>query len=675
MHRLGRDSSGKYQELSGDARQLKNVIQDLEDIVREEHLPRDKLDEILAQGQEVKKLLIEMQDLLKKYERLNAQSKLTFDRLRWDNKAAESIRHRLNAMVNVLNSMYLAILASGQFRLQKAMDRLVRDIQSGRKDIASVSSISVDETLNTAAWRSIINDLHMLGISDDVVKEHNALIIERIASVVNEQAQIDQAHEQASEQQTSLNQHTPQGSSENQHTGLELVPFGEANVNPEPPSGEASSRASIATPRDSILDVSANELAGGTLLTKFDYLVLLWDKYPNDEITLSITDILKSEKLLLKQRSRILLILLRGINESLLGHPENAIDDFRDIFIPAASRLGLMPDIEDLSDRYILISAALWYSNTSLQLGFVSDSVLVPVWAFSAAENGAHISHTMSVQRMFRDMREVSEVENLENMSGEENGLDIHRNGMSPQLSQVFEQWAKQDFESFGKKLKQYDEKRLEFFNSRPLTWDQKISRELLMDAHHIHFQSWAWRYDRFFWSKGTMYDLVDALPPDRNESFPGLEELSTVGWWKFRYLDFTTTKELGRVLKQAEVRSRQCALKVHVKGAYVIFKFLDEHLVGPKRSSTEDSYPTLSSPCTIHAKLVRQTLPLLSSRAWGIEFIEGQDKQFKLVHACRQPQKWMVSELEEFEDNLKKRAIEQFRTAVETLEKGGADE
>ena len=64
--------------MSGDARQLANVLQDLEDIVKEGHVPRNRVDEVLAQGQQVKILLLEMQGVLDKYNGLNAQSRLAF---------------------------------------------------------------------------------------------------------------------------------------------------------------------------------------------------------------------------------------------------------------------------------------------------------------------------------------------------------------------------------------------------------------------------------------------------------------------------------------------------------------------------------------------------------------------------------------------------------------------
>lgn len=130
---IGRDSPGQYRELSSDTRQLANILQGLEDVVRNGRLQPEKLDELLEQGQEVRNLLLEMEQMLHKYAGLSVKSKVAIDRWAWDNEAAESLRKRLNAKVNILNSVYLTIIASGQFKLQQAMDQIVQDLKSGQR--------------------------------------------------------------------------------------------------------------------------------------------------------------------------------------------------------------------------------------------------------------------------------------------------------------------------------------------------------------------------------------------------------------------------------------------------------------------------------------------------------------------------------------------------------------
>ena len=163
------------------------------DIAKDKHLRPLKLAEILQQGQEIKDLLLEMETELRRYNGLAAQSRVTFDRLKWDNATAEAFRHRLDTKINVLNNMYLTIIMSAQFKLQQAMDGLVRGVQSGRTDVDSISSLTVEDNTEAseAAWKLIRRDLGLQGISSDVVEKNRDMIVDRIAETVSELAGVN----------------------------------------------------------------------------------------------------------------------------------------------------------------------------------------------------------------------------------------------------------------------------------------------------------------------------------------------------------------------------------------------------------------------------------------------------------------------------------------------------
>ena len=177
------------------------------------------------------------------------------------------------------------------------MDKVVRDFQSGRKDVTSVSSITTDKNQDTAAWKTIISDLQMLGIDDDVVRNHDALVIERVKGVLSEQAQPDKTHHHEHEvkPQDASEQELNKASLEDQKASLDPVTPAIASPEPDADSWQLLGSAGLDHVVDSVLNVSEIELAGGTLLTKIDQLVLLWDHYPTDEISASVTDMLKTE--------------------------------------------------------------------------------------------------------------------------------------------------------------------------------------------------------------------------------------------------------------------------------------------------------------------------------------------------------------------------------------------
>ena len=187
-HILGRDCSGQYCELAGEARQLANVITDLEDIVKERQLSPSKTKELLDRGQGCKEVLGDLQTMLTKYESLSNKSKKIVDRLGWDYEGGRDLRDRLTANVVMLNQFYQSLISSSVFRLESAMEKLLKEFQRGSRDADSVSILTGDDASGAkdSAWDLVIQDLEDLGITSDIVNQHRAFVVQWFTRAVRE---------------------------------------------------------------------------------------------------------------------------------------------------------------------------------------------------------------------------------------------------------------------------------------------------------------------------------------------------------------------------------------------------------------------------------------------------------------------------------------------------------
>ena len=187
-HILGRDCSGQYCELAGEARQLANVITDLEDIVKERQLSPTKTKELLDRGQGCKEVLVDLQTMLTKYESLSTKSKKIVDRLGWDYEDGRDLRDRLTTNVVMLSQFYQSLISSSVFRLESAMGKLLKEFQRGSRDADSVSILTSDHASGAedGAWASIIQDLEDLGITSKIVNQHRAFVVQWFTRAISE---------------------------------------------------------------------------------------------------------------------------------------------------------------------------------------------------------------------------------------------------------------------------------------------------------------------------------------------------------------------------------------------------------------------------------------------------------------------------------------------------------
>ncbi|KAL9115404.1 MAG: hypothetical protein Q9227_000725 [Pyrenula ochraceoflavens] len=181
--------SGQYHELSSDAGQLALTLSSLEELVKKGRLDDSQQSQLLQNGQACKHVLLDIQTMLGKYESLSSKSKRIHDMLGWDYEGARELRNRLTANVVMLSAFYDSLTMSTVYRLEDAMNRLLREIERGQKSADSISVLTTDASqaiTEPQAWQQVIKDLEDLGISDVDANNHRAFIVEWFKKALDE---------------------------------------------------------------------------------------------------------------------------------------------------------------------------------------------------------------------------------------------------------------------------------------------------------------------------------------------------------------------------------------------------------------------------------------------------------------------------------------------------------
>ena len=399
----GRDSPGQYRALSAETKQLASILQDVEDMVRGKRLSPEKSEELLRHGQDIKELLLELEGYLRKYESLGVQSRATFDRLKWDEHVAESLRARISTRVTMMNNFYLGVVASGQYKIQQAMDEIVRDLRSGRRGVNSVSSITTQSSCreDDPAWQSIVADLEVQGISREIVKEYDDLVVQRIIEVVQEH--------------TKARLEEPEVLSDN----LNLLTISAADDLSKQDSGIGNPSDPVRIPGLNVNLLTQQELHTNARLIADD-----WNSNSFDSAVETIGYLLDRPAAPECQNSQILLRLMRAIHLSRTGVHNEAFRDLSSIFTTAVDRYTLRPQIRDLDECALFVSAAAWLGCNGLYRTRPGDALVAWGWALIAVSEHAQKDPQISLAIQDRLIRHFSYLKVFLEDSGREEDHD-----------------------------------------------------------------------------------------------------------------------------------------------------------------------------------------------------------------------------------------------------------
>lgn len=192
----GHDCTGEYKSLTSDARQLTNLLEDIQDKFNK--IPKTKLSQFQDAYESCIDVLQELDNVLEHYNSLDTKTKRVWDRIKWDPEKFKTLRSRLVASVSMLNVFYTSMLHDSQVLILEALGRLEQDYRGGHRgeSIASLEKITSaadeDDEDDDAAWTQILRDLEDVGIAKQHALSYRDMIIDWLVTAVNEGRLLEQ---------------------------------------------------------------------------------------------------------------------------------------------------------------------------------------------------------------------------------------------------------------------------------------------------------------------------------------------------------------------------------------------------------------------------------------------------------------------------------------------------
>ena len=139
------------------------MLKEGEEILFVHPLPTARAERLNTIKEGCEKVLIDLQNLVEKYESLGTQGKRTWDRMRWGNEDVAEIRARLTSNISLLT----AFISTSQVSVETKLDKFIDEFRQGKKETSIVSLQTVDSLSadDRAAWRTIRKELEEIGIS------------------------------------------------------------------------------------------------------------------------------------------------------------------------------------------------------------------------------------------------------------------------------------------------------------------------------------------------------------------------------------------------------------------------------------------------------------------------------------------------------------------------------
>ena len=139
------------------------MLKEGEEILFVHPLPTARAERLHTIKEGCEKVLIDLQNLVEKYESLGTQSKRTWDRMRWGNEDVAEIRARLTSNISLLT----AFISTSQSSVETKLDKFIEEFRQGKKETSIVSLQTVDSLSadDRAVWRTIRKELEEIGIS------------------------------------------------------------------------------------------------------------------------------------------------------------------------------------------------------------------------------------------------------------------------------------------------------------------------------------------------------------------------------------------------------------------------------------------------------------------------------------------------------------------------------
>lgn len=139
------------------------VLKEGEETIFDRPLPPARAERLKVIKEGCDEVLVDLQNLVEKYESLGTQTKRTWVRMKWGNEDIAEIRARLNSNIAILT----AFISTSQVSVEIKLDKFIEEFRQGKKETSIISLQTVDSLSanDRAVWRSIRKELEEIGIS------------------------------------------------------------------------------------------------------------------------------------------------------------------------------------------------------------------------------------------------------------------------------------------------------------------------------------------------------------------------------------------------------------------------------------------------------------------------------------------------------------------------------
>jgi hypothetical protein len=187
---------------------LRLVVEDVRVTILEHDVEGEKVEQILHYGQGCLDCLLDLEELLRKYERLGSRHKRTWDRLRWDKEKVADIRQRVITNTSFLSSFNLSLTRqaitrslsalqlnnlsnreanrSSTSRIESLLRQFLQQWKQGELEgsIVSMETIKTIEDGNDDVWRELGKELEDAGITEEQINDNKQFITEWIKQAI-----------------------------------------------------------------------------------------------------------------------------------------------------------------------------------------------------------------------------------------------------------------------------------------------------------------------------------------------------------------------------------------------------------------------------------------------------------------------------------------------------------
>ena len=139
------------------------MLPECEETLFSRPLPLVKAERLEVVKEGCDRVLVDLQNLVEKYESLGTRRKNTGDRMRWGNKDIAEIRAWLTSNITILTGF----ISAPQISVETKLDKFIEEFHHGKKEASTVSLQSMDSLSanDRAVWRTLGKDLRKIGIS------------------------------------------------------------------------------------------------------------------------------------------------------------------------------------------------------------------------------------------------------------------------------------------------------------------------------------------------------------------------------------------------------------------------------------------------------------------------------------------------------------------------------